>query len=225
VILFISLGTGVGAASGSKIAGWCGGIVGFGLFWLLCTLNFRHICRVLNLQDRKVMTQDDGKAYSFDSSWEGDGQIRDEENKPLWRYNSIGGNIFRSQVYGFFWLPPFAVYDLEGHELLVFKRTRRFPFSVFQVKEGNRTIGAIRKQSLLSLLSTKYVLEFEGGLRCTFYMPRGTVWFHGKTETGGRILVNLRQHRVWVVFLDSSIDKFWLVAALAFIHRERLRSS
>ena len=171
------------------------------------------------------MSKDNCKAYCFNSSWEGDGQICDDENKPLWRYKSVGGNIFRSSVYGFFRLPPFAVHDLEGHELLMFTRTRRFPSSVFDVKEGNRVVGTIRKQSPLSLLSTKYSLEFDGGLRCTFYMPRGTVWFHGKTETGGRILVRLWQHRVWPVLLDSSIDDFHLVAASAFIHRERLRSS
>jgi hypothetical protein len=224
-ILFVGLPAGMGAASGSRIGGWCGGIIGFGLFWLVCTLNLRHFSRLLASAYRKPLPEDNQKAYYFNSSWEGDGEILDEDSKPLWRYKSIGGNIFRSQVYGFFRLPPFAVYDLEGRELVLFKRTKRFPFSLFEVKEGNLVVGTIRKQSLLSLLFTKYNLELADGLRCTFYMPRFTVWFHGTTKTGGRILVQLCQHRVWGVLLDSSIDNFHLVAAFAFIHRERLRSS
>jgi len=68
-----------------------------------------------------------------------------------------------------------------------------------------------------------YLLEFENGLPCTFFMPSFSVWFHGTTETGGRIWVLRWHHRVWLVRLDSSIDTFHLVAAIAFIHRERLR--
>jgi hypothetical protein len=158
--------------------------------------------------------------YCFHSSWDGDGQISDEENKPLWRYKSIGGNPFHSSVYGFFRLPVFVVQDLEGHELLAFKRIKRFPLSVFEVKEGNRLVGRIRQRSFLF---TKYILEFETGLRCTFHMPFFTVWFRGVSETGGHILVRLRQHRAWLVRLDSNINSLYLVAALAFIHRERLR--
>ncbi len=50
-----------------------------------------------------------------------------------------------------------------------------------------------------------------------------TLWFHGTTKTGGRVRVLRWHHRVWLVRLDSSIDTFHLVAAIAFIHRERLR--
>ncbi len=224
IILFVGLGAGAGAASGSRIGEWCGGIVGFGLLWLLCTLNLWHMRRVLTSEDRTFKSEDNYKDFLFDSSWEGDGQVLDAENKPLWRYKSVGGNIFRSSAYGFFWLPPFVVEDLEGHELLTFNRTWRFPFSVFEVKEGNHMVGTIRKQSLLSLLSTKYFIEFESGFRCTFYMPRFAVWFPGIAETGGRVLVRVWHHRVWFVRLDSSINAFHLVAAMAFIHRERLRS-
>ena len=67
------------------------------------------------------------------------------------------------------------------------------------------------------------LLEFESGLRCTFHMPPFSVWFHGVTETGGRVLVRLWHHRVWFLQLDPSIDSFHLVAAIALIHRERLR--
>ena len=173
------------------------------------------------MNDEPAATQpDEYNDYCFNSSWEGDGQISDGENKPLWRYESVGGNWFRSSVYGFFYLPVFVVQDLKGRELLTFKRIKRFPFSVFEVTEGNRLVGTIRQRSFLF---TKYSLEFENGLRCTFRMPLFTVWFGGTTETGEQILVRMWHHRVWFLRLDSSINNFHLVAAIAFIHRERLR--
>lgn len=218
-ILFIGLGAVVGAASGSWIGIWCGGFIGLGLLWLLCTRNSRRVGRdLIEVGNRK--SWDDYKKYRFDSSWEGDGQIIDGEERPLWRYKSVGGNIFRSTSYGFFWLPPFVVEDLEGRELLAFTRTKRFPFSVFEVKEGDHVVGTIRQQSLLF---TKYLLEFESGLRCVFYLPPFTVLFHGIADTGERILVQRWHHQVWLVGIDSSIDSFPLVAAIVFIHRERLR--
>jgi hypothetical protein len=224
-IVFGSVGAALGGASGSRIGLWVGGTIGVGLFILICSLNLRHYLRVLASEIEKSKSQNDSKAYRFDSSWEGDGQIFDEENKPLWQYKSIGGNPFRSQVYGFVRLPPFVIQNLEGRELLAFRRIARFPFSIFEIKEGSRVIGMIRKKSLLSFVSTKYSLEFESGLRCTFYMPRFTVWFLGMTETSGRFLVQLFAHRVWMVGVDRTIDSFHLVAAIAFIHRERLRCS
>jgi len=171
------------------------------------------------MNDRQTTQASDYKDYRFDSSWEGDGQIYDGENKPLWRYKSLGRKS-NSSFYGLLWLPIFVIQDLNGHELLSFKRIKRFPFAVFEIKAGDRLIGTIRQRAFLF---TNYLLEFESGLRCTFSMPLFTVWFRGTTETGGRILVRLWQHRIWLVRLDSKINDFYLVAAIAFIHRERLR--
>lgn len=191
-----------------------------GLAWLIAARNSRRLRPLVISEDGQYRPWDDCKEYCFDSCWEGDGQILDGENKPLWRYKSVGGNRFRCQVYGFLRLPPFVVQDLEGRDLLAFKRIKRFPFSAFAIAEGDRVVGTILQQSFLS---TRYFLELESGLRCTFHMPFLTVWFHGLTETDGRILVRLRGHRVWLVQIDSSINGFHLVAAIAFLHRERLR--
>jgi len=171
------------------------------------------------MNDGQTTPPGDYKDYRLEASWEGNGQIYDGEHKPLWRYMSVG-RFSDSSFYGFFRLPPFVVEDLEGHELLVFKRIKRFPFAVFEVKEGNQLVGTIRQRSFLF---TSYLLEFENGFRCTFSMPLFTVWFKGASETGGRILVRLWQHRIWFVRLDSTINSFHLIAAIAFLHRERLR--
>ena len=171
------------------------------------------------MNDGQTALPADYKDYRLESSWEGNGQIYDGEHKPLWRYKSVG-RASDSSVYGFFRLPPFVVEDLEGHELLVFKRIKRFPFAVYEVKEGNQLVGTIRQRTFLF---TSYLLEFENGFRCTFSMPLFTVWFKGTSETGGRILIRLWQHRIWFVRLDSTINSFHLIAAIAFLHRERLR--
>ena len=223
--VFICFGMWLGSASGSRIGFWVGLIIGFGLLPLVCSLNLRRYFRLLASEAEKSKAKDEFKVYRFDSSWEGDGQVFDHrEDKPLCRYKSLGGNPFRRSSYGFFRLPPFVVQDLEGRELVAFNRVARFPFSVFEVTEGSRVIGMVHQRSLyMSLLSTKYLLAFESGLRCTFCMPRLTVCFLGKTESGGQILVESRAHRVWMVGIDRSIDSLPLVAAIAFIHRERLR--
>jgi hypothetical protein len=171
------------------------------------------------MNDGQTTPPADFKDYRFDATWEGDGRISDSENKPLWRYQSVGRKS-RGSFYGFFRLPVFVVQDLEGRELLSFTRIKGFPSAIYQINEGDRLIGTIQ---LRGFLSNKFFLEFASGLRCSFHMPLFTVLFKGSSETGGQILVRLWQHRVWFVRLDSIINNFHLVAAMAFIHRERLR--
>jgi hypothetical protein len=69
----------------------------------------------------------------------------------------------------------------------------------------------------------KYRLDFMGQSKWTFKMPLFTVIFRGKSDTGAQIQARLRTHNLWYVFIDCDADNPRLVAALAFIHRERLR--
>jgi hypothetical protein len=221
ILVFVGLGAGLGEASGGSIGAWCGGILGLALLVLLCMRYSRQLSRRLRPENEGSKSSANFKRYRFDSSWEGDGQVFDENDKLLWRHKSIGGNIFRSSVYGFFWLPPYAVQDMEGNELLRFERIKRIPRTAFEIREGNHVVGTIHKRSSLF---TEYRLELESGLRCSFLVPPFTVWFHGIVDGGGRILIRLWHHRVWLAQLDSSINDFYLVAAIALIHRERLRN-
>jgi hypothetical protein len=50
-----------------------------------------------------------------------------------------------------------------------------------------------------------------------------TVSFGGWSEAGEKIRVRIRTHNIWYVLIDTNVDSPQLVAALAFIHRERLR--
>jgi hypothetical protein len=54
-------------------------------------------------------------------------------------------------------------------------------------------------------------------------MPLFTVSFEGWSEAGEKIRVRIRTHNIWYVLIDTNVDSPQLAAALAFIHRERLR--
>jgi len=70
--------------------------------------------------------------------------------------------------------------------------------------------------------ATVWLARFGSGLFCsmnTFWnlkvdyaapsvCPSSQYGFKGTSETGGRILVRLWQHRIWFVRLDSSINNF-----------------
>jgi len=84
------------------------------------------------------------------------------------------------------------------------------------MKSGRRPfVGTIRRGFLFN--------EYLWNLKVDTLPPSYalfTVWFKGTSETGDRILVRTLQHRIWFVRLDSSINNFHLVAAIAFIPRE-----
>ena len=54
-------------------------------------------------------------------------------------------------------------------------------------------------------------------------MPLFTVYFKGWSETGGKVFVRVETHNTWFLQIDEGRDSPQLLAALAFIHRERLR--
>ena len=74
-----------------------------------------------------------------------------------------------------------------------------------------------------SLLRNKFTLNFTNGRKWVFRMPLFTARFGGVSETGEKIRVGVRTHTIWYVSIDANAGSPQLVAALAFIHRERLR--
>jgi len=74
------------------------------------------------------------KDYRFDSSWEGDGQISDAVNKPLWRYKSVGRKS-HSSLYGFFRLPVFVV-KFGRARIACFHVNQTIPFAVYEVRKA-----------------------------------------------------------------------------------------
>jgi hypothetical protein len=74
-----------------------------------------------------------------------------------------------------------------------------------------------------SILQNQYVIEFNGGYRWFFQMPMFTVFYKGVSENGAEVRVRMERHDTWYVQIPSNSDNLRLVAALAFIHRERQR--
>ena len=158
--------------------------------------------------------------YCFQCAYEGNGAI----------YNSIGEVICRFRTehfgrprypYGLFRTPDFVICDLEGKEVYRLKREFRPVFAKFLMSENGSRICTIKQKSVFR---NSYVLEFQDAEPWTFRMPLFSAEFRGVSKSGLKVRVRVRRtHNIWYVQVDRDADKQWLVAALAFIHRERLR--
>lgn len=156
--------------------------------------------------------------YCFKCSYEGNGEIYNSNGEIVWRVKTLYSRPH--YPYGFFRLADFVVYDKADKELLRIKRERRLPLAQFVMVENGLRVCTIRERSILL---NKYTLDFTNGQRWVFRMPLFTVNFGGSSDTGATIRTRLWTHNVWYVLIDTNADSPHLVAALAFIHRERLR--
>jgi hypothetical protein len=158
--------------------------------------------------------------YCFECSYEGNGEIYDSNGEILWHARTLHRRRFLPYPFGFFRLPDFVVYDQANLELFRVKRERKWPRARFLMVGNGAPICTIRQRSVLL---NKYTLEFADGQHWTFRMPLFTVDFGGSSQAGETIRVRLWSHNVWYVFIEPTADRPQLAAALAFIHRERLR--
>ena len=162
--------------------------------------------------------------YCFHCLWEGDGEIYNSEGEILWRVKTR----YRDGSRPYFYLrwcgrnPDFIVYDPSGREWLRIVRNRRWLAGQFVMLENELPVGTITEHSPLL---NRYDLDFASGSKWNFHMPFFTVWFKGASETDAKVMVRIWGHQVWYVRIDAVADHPHLVAALAFVHRERLRSN
>ncbi len=156
--------------------------------------------------------------YCFKCSYEGNGEIYDSNGGILWRFKTLHKRPH--YPYGLFRLPDFVVNDKSDKELFRIKLERKWSLGQFVMLEDGLPVCTINQRSFLR---NKFTLNFTGGQKWVFRMPLFTVRFGGLSETGEKIRVGVRTHNIWYVFIDANIDSPQLVAALAFIHRERLR--
>jgi len=158
--------------------------------------------------------------YCFKCSYQGNGEIYDSNGEIVWRIKTLHFRKFFQYPYGFLRLPDFVVYDKADVELLRVKRERKWPLAQFVMVGSGVPICTIRQRSVLL---NKYTLDFVNGQQWMFRMPLFTVNFGGWSKTGETIHVRLWSHNVWYVLIKAQVDSPQLAAALAFIHRERLR--
>jgi len=157
--------------------------------------------------------------YGFHCAYEGNGAIYNSLGEILWRFKTwqTGTGHY---PYGVFHLPDFVVADPADKEVYRIKLKRQFSLGKFEMTENGAVICVIRQRSFLR---NKFTLEFSNGQKWVFRMPLFSVRFGGISDSGAKVRVLVRTHNLWHVWIDPAADNRQLVAALAFIHRERLR--
>lgn len=156
--------------------------------------------------------------YCFRCSYEGNGEIYNSNGEIVWRVKTLHRRPH--YPYGLFRLPDFVVYDKADKECCRVKLERKWALAQFVMIENGLPVCTIRQRSILR---NKFTLDFTNGQKWIFHEPLFAVNFSGLSETGEKIRVRLWSHNVWYAQVDAKIDSPQLGAALAFIHRERLR--
>ena len=171
-----------------------------------------------------------GNRYSTGCTLDGDGAIVSFEEG-----RTEGREVFRfcnepqpkslmdwlpRPLYGLARLPEFVVYDPDGKEFVRIRRTRRFPRAIFEMRDGKELRATIvRRHPFFS----SYDIRLAGGQDWRFKLPLFRINFFGESSLGGRLLAWLDTHYQWFMVVDTNHDSPYLIHALAFIHRERVR--
>ncbi len=165
-----------------------------------------------------------GNRYSTAlTTYHGDGDILSfeegrEEGRVVFRFRSEPQP--KILMYGLVRLPEFVVYDPDGKEVVRIRRTRRFPRSIFEMRHGKELRATIvRRHPLFS----SYDIRLAGGPDWRFKLPLYTIDFFGESSIGGRLLARADTHNQWFMVVDTNHDSPYLIHALLFIHRERMR--
>jgi uncharacterized protein YxjI len=159
--------------------------------------------------------------YRFCSTWDGDGEIYNQENKIIWRFKMTGLKQHPAEV-GIVPPPSFALNDADGKELVTISREKRLPLARYVVTENGSRCCTIWQRSIWF---TKYEFEFDNKLHWKFYMPMFSVSGKVISETGAVIRVQARTRREWYVRFDAEIESTPMIAALTFVVRNKLQRS
>jgi hypothetical protein len=166
----------------------------------------------------KIVPPIEAGKYCFRCSYEGIGEIYDSNGGILWHFKTLHKRPH--YPYGLFRLPDFVVYDKAEKEIFRIKLERKWALAQFTMLENGSPVCIINQRSILR---NKFTLNFRNGQKWVFKMPLFTVSFGGWSKAGEKIRVRIRTHNIWYVLIDTNVDSPQLAAALAFIHRERLR--
>lgn len=158
-------------------------------------------------------------AYVSRCAYEGMGEIYDSNGELLWRTKTL--HFHKPHYpYGLFRIPDFVVCDKDEKEIFRIKAERNWIFPHFTMIRDGSPFCSIQSRSPLR---NKHTLAFSNGEKWVFRMPLFTMHFKGVSESGGRISVRVRTHNIWQILINPESDRPELAAAIAFIHRERLR--
>jgi hypothetical protein len=158
-------------------------------------------------------------AYCFKCSWEGNGEISNSQGEVLWRVKTPFNSLLSPLGIGP--VGDLSFFDKLDKELFKVRTEWKFLQRRYVLSENGSRVCTICPKSILF---SKYTLDFVNGENWSFRLPHFTVFFTGLSKTGAKIRVRNWNHKTWSVLIDPASDSPKLVAALAFIHRQRLRS-
>lgn len=154
-------------------------------------------------------------------SYSGSGQITNSADEVLFSFRTLHPNPnFDGTCYGLYRLPDFVVYDKDGKEWIRIKRVGRLPHARFAMFEHGEPICIIQQRSPLR---NRYILKFANGPIWKIRLPLFTVFFSGDSDDGCNIRIRLWSHNCWLMQISPATLPPHLIAAIAFLHRERLR--
>lgn len=159
-----------------------------------------------------------GNQYIFDieNTPETPGVILGKPGITRWRYEGQPKRSVYSPL-NLLRKPDFVLSDPQAQEVLRVVRETRFP-PRFKIVERGQTVGSV---ALRSILRNKYRIRFNGGPDWLFRMTLFTVYFPGVSSAGTRVWVRVGpSKRQWNLLVEPEADSVYLLACLAFIHRE-----
>ena len=148
--------------------------------------------------------------YCFCSTWDGDGEIYNQENKIVWRFQTT--RVTRPSIFSFC--------DADGKELASIRREKWLPMARFALVQDDVRLGTIWQRSVWR---TKYEFEFEGKSKWNLWMPLFSVSGKATNVRGAEILVRARTRRQWFIRIGAGCEFPPLLAALAFVVRKKLQ--
>jgi hypothetical protein len=157
--------------------------------------------------------------YCFCSNWDGDGEIYNQENKIVWRFQKPGLEHCPKESLAVT-TPVFIFNHANGKELLRINRERKLPLARFVVIEHDMPRCTIRQQSIWF---TKYEFEFGHNSKWKLYLLMFNIFGKAVSESGAEILVRARSRRQWFVRMVAGSESPSMMAALAFIIRKKLQ--
>jgi hypothetical protein len=161
----------------------------------------------------------EGRRYGIACNWYGDGEVfsYDEKCVVLTFRNEPAANHV---TYGWIRLPEVVVFKQDKSEAFRFRRTRRLPRQVFEIRAAGNQVGGVVQRNTVY---TSYELDLANDVTWSLSLPLFTIGFFGSSSHGGRLLFWLKSHWHWQLVVDTEHDSTLLLASLAFIHREYLR--
>lgn len=140
----------------------------------------------------------------------------DPDDKPTWQFKTEPPRHAWSPVNLLLGKPAFVLLDREAREIVRIRRRKRIP-PCFEIVANAAVVGEIRRLGMFT-----YRIYLAGGPSWMFRIPPFTHHFCAISDgCAGAWAAVVSSEMNWAVLVRPESDDLRLLAALAFIHRER----